>query len=226
MLKIQCHLIFLKLREWSIIRLSYHKRCRFPLAFISSASNRMSFWEVALAKHCWAARASSVTCMMQFSRKIWCETVRLKRCRGSPCHTEASAVSLSEETPEQISIWLLCNISAAHSTSCVSHSLLWTWGLRTAAGLGLSLPLHRKRQNRQHQASASMSYPLQSRLTVSKLDGDSVSVVTEHLQDRIRQPQPQVFWGIWNWDQSFPVCCNWPTLLRWVQTWPMPPFLK
>lgn len=178
----------------------------FP-SLIPSASHWVSFCKGALAKHkywthCQAARVNSVTCMMQFGKEIWCETVRLKGYRGSPRHTVALAVSLSEGTTEQIHAWLLCNISAAQSTSCVSHSLM-DWGLQPspdwdgrhgAEGPSLSHPLHKKKWNRQHKASC--QHVLLSTIqiySVSQLKGDSVSVVTEHLQDRPRQPQSHSF---------------------------------
>lgn len=107
-------------------------------------------------------------------------------------------------------------------------------GLRTAALPSLKLgwepwPFSCSSQEEIEQATSSFcQHILPSTIQTHCLliKWDSVPVVTEHLQDRIRQPQSQVFWGIWNWDQNFPVCCNWPTLLRWVQAWPTSPFLK
>lgn len=61
-----------------------------------------------------------------------------------------------------------------------------------------------------------LDWGLQSTYTVPQLKGDSMSPVTEHLQNSARHPNPTAFW---NWDQGFPVCCIWPTLLRWMQVW-------
>lgn len=137
---------------------------------------------------------NSVTCMKQLS-KIWCETMRLKGCRGSPRHTVALAVSLSKGTPEQICAWLLCNIRATHSTSCVSHSLLHRLRWK-ALGRGPWPFSSSSKEETEHATSGLCQHvlPFTTQIhTVSHLKGYSVSVITEHLQGGTRQPQPHSF---------------------------------
>lgn len=85
--------------------------------------------------------------------------MRLRGCRGSPCHTVALAVSLSDGTPGQI----------------------WLSGFDTMqpAGLRTAIYIH----------------------TVSQLQGDTVSMGPQHLQDRARKPQPHSFLEL---GQEFP----------------------
>lgn len=161
-----------------------------------SASYWVPFWKVPLAEHrywthCWPARVNCVT-TLQFG-KIRCETVRLKVCRGSPRHTIASAVSLRKEL---LSKYMSGTTSVQHTQPCASHGhrlpACWPEGCEPplteveAEGPHLSHPLPERNKTGNIRL-------LPAHLILYHSDegwegGNSVSVVTKHLQQQTKHP--------------------------------------